>query len=153
MLCCEQAKQTFLPKQSKTLASYGLYNHVFDAVQQRTPRFYTSQMLKFGCIWSTYWTLSLMPLMVYPKVLFHPYFSTKATLEVQTAPSCTGCPPQPLAADGGGLHDDRSQTRGAGKPPVCPGLHQHRGQLLPGDLYVENQQRDDGVSNFGPYKP
>ena len=28
-------------------------------------------------VYLKYWTLSLMPLMVYPKVLFHPNFSIK----------------------------------------------------------------------------
>ena len=37
------------------------------------------QMLKFGCIlvYLKYWTLNLMPLMVQPKVLFHPMYSIK----------------------------------------------------------------------------
>ena len=43
-----------------------------------------TQMLKFGCIWSSlkYWTLYLMPLMVYLKVLFHPKFSIKAVIHL-----------------------------------------------------------------------
>ena len=37
----------------------------------------STQMQKIGCIlvYLKYWTLKLMPLMVYPKVLFHPTFS------------------------------------------------------------------------------
>ena len=46
----------------------------FDPGLQRT------KMLECGCIWSTLNTgpLNLMPLMVYPKLLFHPNFSIKS---------------------------------------------------------------------------
>ena len=42
-------------------------------------------MLKFGYIlvYLKYWTLNLMPLMVYPKVLFHPMFIIRARKHLQ----------------------------------------------------------------------
>ena len=44
-------------------------------------------MLKFGCIlvYLKYWTLNFMPLMVYPKILFHPIFSIKVKVSASHA--------------------------------------------------------------------
>ena len=62
-------------------------------------------MLKMECLWSTlyglpymvylkYWTLNLMPLTVYPEVLFHPSFSIRPS-QWCGSPPCRWVLPEP----------------------------------------------------------